>query len=207
VPRRTWLDSKIDVFLEELAASGMHLDRQRAGELITGQVQAVATLIRVTEATARNYLGDEIIKDMARRMLFEVVDEQPGADLMQAPRTVPLPLALVGITVAALAEAMQVRAANEPPDRLGDVITTYAQTLSGFGQITAGAVPERAGNPAGILFPPALLRRAARYISGAADLAANGGKLPDGIPETARNQLAVTLRRDADGLIAITTTG
>ena len=30
-------------------------------------------------------------------------------------------------------------------------------------------------------------RPAARYISGAADLTANGGKLPDGIPETARN--------------------
>ena len=42
--------------------------------------------------------------------------------------------------------------------------------------------------------------------SGAADLAANGGQLPDGIPETARNQLAATLRRDTDGLIAITTT-
>ena len=39
------------------------------------------------------------------------------------------------------------------------------------------------------------------------DLAANGGQLPDGIPETARNQLAATLRRDADGLIALTTTG
>ena len=205
VPRRTWLDDKIDVFLEELAASSMHLDRQRAGELITGQVRAVATLMRVTEATARTYL-DEIIKDMARRMLFEVAGERPGADLMEAPRTVPLPLALVGITVAALAEAIQVRAANEPPDHLGDVITTYAQTLSGLGQITAGAAPEQAGNPAEILFPPALLRRAARYISGAADLAANGGKLPDGIPETARSQLAATLRRDADGLIAITTT-
>ena len=204
MPRRTWLDSKIDVFLEELAASGMHLDRHRAGELITGQVRAVAALLRVTEATARSYLGDEIIKDMARRML--VAGERPGADLMEAPRTVPLPLALVGITVAALAEAMQVRAANEPPDHLGDVITTYAQTLSGLGQITAGAAPEQAGNPAEILFPPALLRRAARYISGAADLAASGGKLPDGIPETARNQLAATLRRDADGLIVITTT-
>jgi hypothetical protein len=34
-----------------------------------------------------------------------------------------------------------------------------------------------------------------------------GGKLPAGIPETARGQLAATLRRDADGLIAITTTG
>jgi hypothetical protein len=206
VPRRTWLGNKIDVFLEELAASGMHLDRQRAGELITGQVRAVATLIRVTEATARTYLDDEIIKDMARRMLFEVVGERPGGDLMEAPRTVPLSLVLVGITVAALAEAMQVRAANEPPDHLRDVITTYAQTLSGFGQITAGAVPEQAGNPAEILFPSALLRRAARYISGAADLAANGGKLPAGIPETARSQLAATLRRDADGLIAITTT-
>ena len=169
MPRRTRLDSKIDVFLEGLAASGMHLDRQRAGELITGQVRAVATLMRVTEATARSYLDDEIIKDVARRMLFEIASERPGADLIEAPWTVPLSLALVGITVAALAEAMQVRAANEPPDHLRDVIATYAQTLSGFGQITAGA-PEQAGDPAGILFPPALLRRAARYISGAADL-------------------------------------
>jgi hypothetical protein len=207
VPRRTWLDSKIDVFAEELAASGMHLDRQRAGELITGQVRAVATLMSITEAAARGYLGDEIVKDMARRMLFEVAGEQPGADLMEAPRTVLLPLALVGITVAALAEALQVRAANEAPAHLGDVITTFAQVLSGFGQITAGAAAGQAGNPAGILFPPALLRRAARYISGAADLAANDGKLPDGIPETARSQLAATLRRDADGLIAITTVG
>jgi len=207
VPRRVWLDTKIDVFVEELAASGMHLDRRRAGELITGQVRAVADLMRVTEATARGYLGDEIIKDMARRMLFEVAGERPGADLMEAPRTVRLPLALVGITVAALAEAMQVRAANEPPEHLGEVITTYAQALSGFGQIAAGAAPGRAGDPAEILFPPALLRRAARYISGAADLAADGGKLPDGVPETARSQLAATLRRDADGLIAITATG
>ena len=43
-------------------------------------------------------------------------------------------------------------------------------------------------------------------IGGAADLAANGGKLPDGIPKAARKQLAAALRRDADGLIAITTT-
>ena len=50
MPRRTWLDSKIDVFLEELAASGMRLDRQRAGELITGQIRAVAALMSVTEA-------------------------------------------------------------------------------------------------------------------------------------------------------------
>jgi hypothetical protein len=55
------------------------------------------------------------------------------------------------------------------------------------------------------MFPPALLRRAARYIGNAADLAANGGKLPDGVPEAARGELAATLRRDADGLIAVIT--
>jgi hypothetical protein len=205
VSRRAWLDGKADVFLEELAGSGMHLDRQRAGEVITEKVRAVAALMSVTEATARGYLGNETVRDMARRMLFEVAGERPGADLMEVPRTVPLSLVLVGIIVAALAEAMQVRAANEPPGHLGDVIATYGQTLSGFGQITAGTAPGQAGDPAEVLFPPALLRRAARYISGAADLAASGGRLPDGIPETARSQLAAALRREADGLTAITT--
>lgn len=79
-PRRTWLDSKLDVFLEKLAASGMHLDWQRAGELITGQFRVVATLMRVTEATARACLGDETIKDIARRVLSGVAGERPGAD-------------------------------------------------------------------------------------------------------------------------------
>jgi hypothetical protein len=98
----------------------------------------------------------------------------PDSGAVEASRTVPLPLALVGITVAALAEAMQARAANEPPDHLRDVITTYAQTQSGLGQVTADAAPKQAGNPAEILFPGALLRRAARYMSGAADLASAG---------------------------------
>jgi hypothetical protein len=52
--------------------------------------------------------------------------------------------------------------------------------------------------------------RAAR-VSPGVELGVNpdshpGAGAPDGIPETARNQLAAILRRDADGLIAITTT-
>jgi len=77
---------------------------------------------------------------------------------------------------------MQVRAADEPPDHLQEVIATYGQTLLGLGQITADAAPEQAWQPAEILVPSALPRRAATYISGAADLAASGGKLPDGVP-------------------------
>jgi hypothetical protein len=206
MPRRTWLDQRVDALLEELAASGMDLDRQRAGELITERVNAVAALMRVTAPTARKYLDDETVRDMARRVLFEFVAEQPGADLLAAPRTVLVLLDFVGIIVAALAEAMQVRAANEPPDRLGGVVATYGQVLSGLGQITAEAASGQAGNPAAVMFPPALLRRAARYISSAADLAASDGSLPDGIPESARGELAAALRRDADKLITVTTT-
>lgn len=206
MPRRTWLDQKVDALIEELAASGMDLDRQRAGELITDRVHAVAALMRVTAPTARKYLDDETVRDIARRMLFEFAAEQPGADLLEVPRTVAVPLAFVGIIVAALAEAMQVRAANEPSDRLGGVVATYGQVLSGLGQITAEAASSQADTSARAMFPPALLRRAARYIGNAADLAASGGNLPDGVPEAARGELAAALRRDADGLIAVTTT-
>lgn len=40
----------------------------------------VATFVRVTEATARAYLDDETIQDLARRMLPRVVGARPGAD-------------------------------------------------------------------------------------------------------------------------------
>jgi len=39
--------------------------------------------------------------------------------------------------------------------------------------------------------------------SAAADLAASGGNLPDGVPEAARDELAAALRRHADRLITI----
>jgi hypothetical protein len=71
---------------------------------------------------------------MARRMLCEVVGERPGADLMEAPRTVPLSLVLVGVTVAALAEAMQIRAAIA---RSGTA-TTMRPTTSPGERRTAG---------------------------------------------------------------------
>ena len=203
MPRRTWLESKIDVFLEELAAAGMHLDRQRAGELITGQVRAVATRLRVTEATARTYLGDEIIKDMARRMLFEVAGERPGADLMEAPWTVPLPLALVGITVAALAEAMQVRAANEPPDYLGDVITTYAQNAvrarPDHRRRRAGAGRQPGGDPgpAGVAAPRGQVHQRRRR-PGRERRQAPGRDSRDGTPPAGRDPAPRRGRTDRD---------
>ena len=87
------------------------------------------------------------------------------------------------------------------------MVATCGQTLSGqLGQITAQAGSGQVSHSQEVMFPPALLRRAARYISNAADLTASGGELPGGVPETARHALAAALRRDAGGLIALTTT-
>ena len=202
LPRRTWLDGKIDVFLEELAASGMHLERQRAGELIPGQVRAVATLMIVSEATGRTRRGREIIKDMARRMLFEVAGERPGPTRW-APRFLRCRSPRWGLPPA-LAEAMQVRAANEPPDHLGDFIAADPQTCPGSGDHRR----RRAGmrDPAEILFPPALLRRAARYISGAADWPRTAANSRTRFPRRHAASWPRPCTEETDGLIAITTT-
>jgi hypothetical protein len=159
VPRRSWLEDKSDLLLEEVSASGMHLDRQRAAELITERVRAEATAVGVTEPTARRYLDDQTLRDMARRMLFEFVDEQPGADLLQVPRTAPMSLILVGTTIAALAEAA---------DRVGHIVATYKETLSGLGQIMAQTASGQVSNSQEIMLPPALLRPVAKIGMGGA---------------------------------------
>jgi hypothetical protein len=64
-----------------LAVTSLLLRRTAGQEAAQGAVQSQVGG-RVTEATARTYLDDEIIKDMARRMLFEVAGERPGADLI-----------------------------------------------------------------------------------------------------------------------------
>lgn len=194
------MDGKVDLLADELAAAGMNIDRRVAGELISERVRAVAAALRVTEQTARTYFTEESVREMARSMLFEVVDEQPGADLLALPRTVALPPDRAGMVVAALAEAMQIAALNEPPDQLTDLVATYGQMLSAVGQMIAA--PRKGGDPDGIMFPPALLRRVARYLGNVADLVEGGGRLQDGLAEGTRGRLAATLRLDADRLIA-----
>ena len=185
----------------------MHLDRQRAGELIAGQVRAVAALMRVTEATARTYLGDEIIKDMARRMLFEVAGEVGRRGLMEPRgpfrcrrlsrdhRSRPWPR-----------QCRYGRPANRPI-HLRDVITTCAERCPGSGRSPPAPRGKQAGDPAQILFQ-AGRRRATRPGTSARRPPTwpRAAASPDGIPETAHSQLAATLRRDADALSAITTT-
>lgn len=160
--------------------------------------------MRVTEPTARRYLDDDAVRDLAHHLLFELVDEHPGAEVLELPRTVPLSLVLVGTIVSALAEAMQIRAANTAHESMGDVVAVYSQTLSGIGQLIVDEAIQHAADTNDFNFPSALLRRAARYLDAAATQLTDGGRLPAGVDETARQDLIAVLRRDASGLSALT---
>lgn len=106
------------------------------------------------------------------------------------------------VIVAALTDAMQVVAANEPSGRFGDVVAAYGQVRSGHRRGCARAA-WRSGTdhvPGGVAAPDCQVH------ANVAGVAAGGGWLPAGVPEAGRGEFAATLRRDTDGLIAITAT-
>jgi hypothetical protein len=137
--RRTWLDGRIDVLLAALDDYGMDASRVSAAELIQERVQWVAAHLRVTPATARRYLTDETVRDLARTMVVTVADEAPGADLLASARTASVPVPVLGRCIAGLSEAIVLRLAER--DDLDHVRTTtaqLAQALSALGQVIAG---------------------------------------------------------------------
>jgi hypothetical protein len=136
--RRTWLDGRIDVLLAALGEYGMDASRTSAAELVEERVQWVATHMRITLATARRYLTDDALRDLARTMVVTVADEAPGADLLASPRASALPITILGRAVAGLSEAIVLRLGER--NNLEHIRTTtaqLAQTLSALGQVAA----------------------------------------------------------------------
>ena len=187
--------------LAEVAAAGMQLSRSHPGKIITDRLHAVACVMGVTEQTARRYIDDAAVIDLARNMLFELIQERPGADLLDTARTARMPLILLGRSIAALAEAMQVRSLNEPAEDLEDVVSVFGQTFSALGQMIAACgdgPPDEA-----IAAPPALLHRLARYLDVAAELIDAGANVPVELSPADRRTFSATLRQDAAGLRAL----
>ena len=200
-----WTQGRVDALLAALDTYGMVMSRAAAEDLITERVDAVAQLMRTTKATARHYLTDEAIAGMAESIAFSLAEESPGAELYDAPRTAAVPVNVVGRMVAGLAEACQVRfAERDDPEHSETRVTELVKCLSVLGTITSTEPTRAAAGADGIAgesadvtmaFPPALLRRVARYLDAAATAAEDGATPPgfDGRP----GQLAQVFRDDA----------
>ena len=91
----------------DLVASWAHVS-----EPIRGRVTAVVTGMNIKEQSARRYLHEEALRDLAREVAVRLADEQPGANLHQLPRTIPMSPQGFGICIAALAEVGHFRDLN-----------------------------------------------------------------------------------------------
>jgi len=205
MPRRTWVDGRVDVLLAELALHGMAVSRSSVAELITGRVHTMANQMQSTEATARRYLDDNAVRDLARTMVAAVAEEEPGADLLTVDRSTAMPLAAVGRCIAGLAEAAQLSGADAAtPNQRGHQLM---QLLSAFGQLIADCeedVPPPQRRP--VMIPPALAYRAARALDNAAERVREGNHPPHFDPPDT-DALAAAFRRDAIRLRAHTEPG
>jgi hypothetical protein len=209
--RRTWLDGRVDALLDALAEFDIEASRESVAALIQERVEWIAQNMRVTPLTARRYLTDEAVRDLAKTMVVSIADEAPGSDVLTSPRSAALPVSTLGRAVAALAEAVMLRL--DERDDLAHVratTTQLAQVLSALGQVAAdrtrAVTTAGAAGPGVVMMPPALLNRAARYLEAAALVIRTDGVLPAGLDAAAASQLAdafdmdaVSLRAYADG--------
>lgn len=207
--KSTWVDGRVDVLLAALHEFGMSSSRSAAAEFIQRRVQTVAEQMGMSPAAARRYLSDEAVVELARGMAVAVAEESPGADLLEAARTAAVPLPILGRTIAALAEAIQVRLAErEDIDHLRVMVGQLACALSALGQLAAEAdldtSPPHIGRQPVVLIPPALVNRAARYLEATATLIRDHGVLPGNVAAEHATKLADTFLEDAVALRACT---
>ncbi len=188
--RQSWIYQSTDVFLDELGNFGLVASRSSIAEVVSGRLAAVASGLGISEQSARRYVSEEVLRELARETAVLLAEEQPGSDLGNLPLTIPAPLAILGRAIAALAEAGHVRVQND------DLVGAHGalQLISLFGQI----ISEHPGSPAETVYlPRAALIRASRVLEAtAAMIRAGEAAVPD-IPAYSAVSLAVAFDLDA----------
>lgn len=192
-PRRSWIEDSTDVVVDELARFDLVASRAHVSELIRGRVTAVATGLNIKEQSARRYLHEEALRDLAREVAVRLADEQPGANLHQLPRTIPMSFQGFGLCIAALAEVAHFRELNA--DTVG--VHGALQMISLFAQVLY-ELPEASCES--LLLPRAALTRTARLLDASAQMVRNGAVESPDLPGETRPALAEAFARDASTL-------
>ena len=192
-PRNTWLSTRSAELRALLLDLGLTITDAEAQTILDDKVNEYTTLMRVSRQTAQRSFGDEHLARFAQSLAMSISDEAPGANLVEFERAISMSIPAVGLTTAAVAEALKVAHAN-----LNDSATSEGLShLSILGMITAEAsaflVP----------VPRPLLLRIARFLDMASTSVKDGANLPEGLEEVGRPQFAEILSVDADGIRAI----
>ncbi|MGK2241693.1 MAG: hypothetical protein ACI9JD_004269 [Rhodococcus sp. (in: high G+C Gram-positive bacteria)] len=195
-PKGTWLDSRTTQLRQALLGLGLTITDSQVRVLLNDKLDEYARLMHVTRRTAQRHFTDNQLAIFANSLAAAIPDEAPGADMADFDRAVLLPTSALGMTVAALAEALKVAHGN-----LEDhVLTDGLSHLSTLGMIAADT------DTVLVPMPRPLLLRIARYLDNTAKRVSEGANLPDGLAESARAPLVTTLQQDADGLRTLANT-
>ena len=189
-PRRSWIEDSTDVVVDELGRFDLVASRAHVSELIRGRVTAVATGLNIKEQSARRYLHEEALRDLAREVAVRLADEQPGANLHQLPRTIPMSPQGFGICIAALAEVGHFRELNA--DAVG--VHGALQMISLFAQVLY-ELPD-----ASFFLPRAALTRTARLLDASAQMIRDGAVVSADLRSDPGPALADAFARDASTL-------
>lgn len=185
--RPTWLAAR---------SAELTLTDTEARKILDDKLTEYARLMRVTRQTAQRDFTDERLLSFAQSLALSLSDEAPGADLIEFERDISTPVAAIGLTTAALAEALKVAHIN-----LDDKEAVAGLSLlSTLGMITADA------NNVLVPVPRPLFLRIARYLDAAATSITKGANLPDGLDETNRQYFADILTQDANGIRGLANT-
>ncbi|PBI83060.1 hypothetical protein BKP42_68320 [Rhodococcus erythropolis] len=196
-PRPTWLAARSAELRTALLDLGLTITDAQAQTILADKISEHMTLTRVSRRTAQRDFTEDRLLAFAQSLAVSLSDEAPGTDLIAFERTIAMPIAAVGLTAAALAEALKVAHIN-----LDDTeAVTGLSLLSTLGMITAEA------HSSLVPTPRPLLLRIARYLDAAAASILRGANLPDGLDETHRPYFADILAQDADGIRALANNG
>jgi len=187
---QSWIGSFVDVVTDELNHFELVVGRAPVADLIRERIAMVVSQLGMSEQSARQYMTEEALRELARGAAVELSDEQPGADLFGQPRTISVGIPTIGRIVAALAEVAHVRVDNQ------DIVGAYGalEMVSLFGQIVSER-PDTASDP--VSLPQAALTRSARLLEATAELIGQGALTAYELGSDAMAQLASTFAEDA----------
>jgi hypothetical protein len=191
--RRTWIDQATDTYLDELAKYGLDAPREIVARELRGRLAAVAAGLGIGEQSAKVYLPEEIIRELAETAAVGLAGEQPGADMTAAPRNVPVPGATYGRTIAALAQAAKARVnSGEPVGPDGAL-----QALTILGDLYRRQPP---GSDGVVWLPQAVLSRSARFLVASAKVVRDASAVDLQLEPEMQEPLAEAFEKDATTL-------
>lgn len=184
-PRKTWLESKVDVFMDETGSLGLTCPRDPIGREIQARVCAVAATMGITEISARREFDDTMIRGMARRMAAELEAEKPGQDPMLLAPTHVVSTGLAGRSSAGLAIVAQLAISADMPALDEDTAERVHQAIALI--CNWGILIERSSGirPGSVAVPEALIHRTIRELGKGIDRLDNGVVPHDGADPTA----------------------